>query len=63
MDQQQSGSVRKTSKYKLMPTPDQALALDRVVWRCRTLYNVAVDERKTAWERRHVALSYYQGRA
>src|SRR5215472_6723674 len=63
MDQQQSDSVRKTFKYRLMPTPDQALALERVVWRCRTLYNTAVDERKTAWERCHVALSYYQQKA
>jgi transposase len=24
-----------------------------VVWRCRTLYNVALEQRKTAWERCH----------
>jgi putative transposase len=63
MDQQQSDSVGKTFKYRLMPTPDQARALERVVWRCRTLYNTAVDERKTAWERCHVSLSYYQQKA
>jgi putative transposase len=63
MDQQQSDSVRKAFTYRLMPTPDQALALERVVWRCRMLYNTAVDERKTAWERCHVAVSYYQQKA
>jgi putative transposase len=60
MEQQ---GVRKTFKYKLMPTPDQAHALERVVWRCRTLYNTAVDERKTAWERCHVSVNYYQQKA
>jgi putative transposase len=46
--------------YKLQPTPEQARALERVVWRCRTLYNAALDERKTAWERCHVTLTYSQ---
>jgi hypothetical protein len=36
-----SDSIRKTYKYKLMPTPAQELALETVLWRCRTLYNVA----------------------
>jgi putative transposase len=55
--------VRKAYKYKLMPTPEQALALERVLWRCRTLYNTAVDQRKTAWERCHVSITYYQQKA
>jgi IS605 OrfB family transposase len=42
-------SVRKTYKYKLMPTPDQEQALDAVLWRCRTLYNVALEQRTTWW--------------
>jgi putative transposase len=46
-----------------MPTPDQERALDTVLWRCRTLYNTAVEERKTAWERRGVSVSYYQQKA
>jgi putative transposase len=49
-------SVRKTYKYKLNPTPEQAGTLDRVLWRCRTLYNAALDERKTAWERGRVSI-------
>jgi hypothetical protein len=45
LEQQQSDSLRKTFKYKLMPTPDQARALERVLWRCRALYNAALEER------------------
>jgi putative transposase len=44
-------TVRKTFKEKLRPTPDQERALGVVLWRCRTLYNVALEQRKTAWER------------
>jgi putative transposase len=50
---------RKAFKYRLCPTPAQEQALETVLWRCRTLYNVALEERKTAWERRHVSLTYY----
>ena len=46
-----------------MPTPQQEQTLERVVWRCRTLYNTALDERKTAWERCGVSISYYQQKA
>ena len=60
MDQQ---SVRKTYKYKLYPTPEQERALETVLYRCRTLYNVALEERKTAWERCGVSVSYYQQKA
>ena len=59
--EQQSG--RKTYKYKLSPTPDQERALETVLWRCRTLYNVALEARKTAWERCGVSLNYYQQQA
>jgi transposase len=47
-------TVRKTYKEKLRPTPEQEQAMDVVVWRCRTLYNIALEQRKTAWERCHV---------
>jgi putative transposase len=60
MDQQ---SVRKTYKYKLCPTPEQERALENVLYRCHTLYNVALEERKTAWERSRVSVSYYQQQA
>jgi len=52
-------SVRKTYKEKLRPTPEQARAMDVVLWRCRTLYNVALEQRKTAWERCHLRVKRY----
>jgi putative transposase len=50
--------VRKTYKYRLYATPEQKYLLDTVLWCCRALYNVALDERKTAWERCGVSLNY-----
>jgi hypothetical protein len=47
MEQQQ---VRKTYKYKLMPTPEQERTLATVLWRCRELSNAGLQERKVAWE-------------
>jgi putative transposase len=61
MEQQ---SVRKTYHYKLMPTPEQALALGTVLSGCRTLYNVALEQRKTWWGRgQGIGASYYQQQA
>ena len=54
-----SDTVRKTYKEKLRPTPEQERALDIVLWRCRTLYNAALEQRKTAWERCHVSVKRY----
>jgi putative transposase len=51
-------SVRKTYTYRLYPTPEQERALETVLWRCRALYNVALEERKTAWEQCSVSLNY-----
>jgi putative transposase len=58
-----AATVRKTFKYKVMPTPEQEQELETVLWRCRRLYNTAVEERKTAWERRGVSVTYYQQKA
>jgi hypothetical protein len=44
-------TVHKSFKYKLMPTPKQEWALERVLWRCRELYNAGLEERKVAWEK------------
>jgi putative transposase len=52
-------STRKTHKYRLYPLPEQEQVLETVLWRCRSLYNVALEERKTAWERGGVSLNYY----
>jgi putative transposase len=55
MEQQR---VRKTFKYRLMPTPEQERVLEHVLWRCRELYNAGLEERKLAWEKRHVSVSF-----
>src|SRR5215467_12702249 len=54
-----SESLRKTYKYKLNPTPEQEWALERVLLLCRRLYNTALEQRKTAFERCGVSLSRY----
>jgi putative transposase len=62
--EQQRGNIRKTYKYRLMPTPEQSRALETVLWSCRTLYNVALEQRKTWWQRgQDIGASYYQQKA
>jgi len=56
-------TLRKTFKYKLQPTPAQEQELERVLLLCRRLYNVALEQRITAWQRCHVSLSRYQQEA
>jgi putative transposase len=56
-------TFRKTYKEKLRPTPAQERALDAVLWRCRELYNAALDQRITAYQRRHVSLTRYEQEA
>src|SRR5690349_12479398 len=56
--------VRKTYRYRLDPTPQQHQVLDTVVWQCRTLYNVALEQRKLWWERgQGIGASCYQQKA
>src|SRR5215469_14874779 len=56
--------VRKTYKYRLMPTPEQEWALERALLRCRTLYNCALEQRTTWWERgQGIGATYYQQKA
>ena len=59
----QQPTVRKTYKEKLRPTPAQERALDEVLWRCRTLYNTALEQRITAWQRCHVSVTRSQQEA
>jgi putative transposase len=54
---------RTTYKEKLRPTPTQERLLDEVLWRCRVLYNTALEQRITAWERCHVCVSRYEQEA
>ncbi len=51
---------RKTYKEKLRPTPAQERALDEVLWRCRVLYNAALEQRVAAWERCRVSVTRFQ---
>jgi len=60
MDQR---TAPKSFKHKLIPTPNQTRALDEAVWRCRDLYDVALEQRLTAWQRRHVSVSRYEQEA
>jgi putative transposase len=50
--------VRKTFKYRLLPTPEQEQTLAMVLWRCRELYNAGLQERKAAWERCGVSVTF-----
>src|SRR5262249_4829294 len=60
----QQQSVRKTYKYRLMPAPAQEQVLETVLHRCRTLYNVALEQRKTWWQRgQGIGATYYQQKA
>jgi putative transposase len=49
--------VRKTYKYKLKPTPEQAAAMEFVLRRCRELYNAALEERREAWQKCGVSVT------
>src|SRR5262249_3237205 len=47
-------------KFKLKPTPEQERVLDRTLMLCRQVYNAAVGERREAWQKCGVSISYYQ---
>src|SRR6516225_1875232 len=44
-------TVRKTIKYKLVPTAEQEQTMAFVLRRCRELYNAGLQERRDAWQR------------
>jgi putative transposase len=52
-------TARKAYKYKLKPTPSQIQALDETLWRCRTLYNTALEQRLFLWKQRGVSQTRY----
>jgi putative transposase len=56
-------SMRKAYKYKLKPTAEQERQLEAVLWRCRALYNTALEQRITAYRRSGVTLTCYQQQA
>ena len=59
----EQATCRKTYQEKLRPTPAQARQLEEVVWRCRVLYNTALEQRITAWQRCHTSITRYQQEA
>jgi len=58
-----SESLRKAYKYKLKPTPEQERQLEQTLWRCRMLYNTALEQRIAAYRRYGVTLTCYQQQA
>ncbi len=63
MDDREAQTTRKSYKYKLKPTPDQARQLEWTLMLCRHVYNAALGERREAWRMRGVSVSYYQQKA
>jgi putative transposase len=56
-------ACHKTYQEKLRPTTAQERELERVLWRCRTLYNAALEQRITLWRQRGRSVSRYQQEA
>jgi putative transposase len=56
-------TVRKTYQEKLRPTPAQERELERVLGRCRFLYNAALEQRITLWKQHGVSLTRSQQEA
>jgi putative transposase len=48
---EQTPTIHKTFKYKLLPTPEQEQTMAFVLRRCRELYNAALQERRDAWQK------------
>jgi putative transposase len=51
--------LRYTKPTKRSFTPAQERALDEALWRCRDLYNSALEQRITAYQRRRVSVSRF----
>ncbi len=50
----------KAFKYRLYTNATQERALDSTLYLCRTLYNAALEERRTAYRKCGVSVSYYE---
>ena len=55
--------VRTTYKYKLKPTPVPEQALERTLMLCRHVHNAAVEQRREAWQKYGISVTYYQQKA
>jgi putative transposase len=62
-EQTTARTCRKTYQEKLRPTPTQERQLEEVLCRCRVLYNAAMEQRITAWQRCHVGITRSQQEA
>lgn len=52
--------MRRSYVYRLCPTVSQERRLDAVLFACRTLYNAALEQRRTAWSDHRRSLSLYE---
>jgi putative transposase len=52
--------IRKTFKYKILPTDEQEQKMAFVLRRCRELYNAALQERRDAWQKCHTSITRAQ---
>jgi len=51
---------RKTFKYRMYPTRHQSVLLFQVLFTCKNLYNMMLVDRKNAYDRCGIGLTYYQ---
>jgi putative transposase len=56
-------TVRKTYQEQLRPTPQPERQLAAILWRCRTLYTTALEQRITLWRQRGMSPTRYQQEA
>ena len=49
--------IRKAFVYRLSPKEPQVAALERVLWRCRELYNAGLEERREAYRKAKVSIT------
>ena len=50
----------KAFKYRLFPNAAQEKLLDSTLYLCRQLYNAGLEERRTAYKKCGVSVSYYE---
>lgn len=51
--------MRKTYRYRLLPTKAQETAINGILSECRWLYNALLEQRKVAWQERQETLGLY----
>ena len=51
--------MRKAYKYRIYPTRSQTMLLNQELAAAQSLYNAALEQRRTAWKRRRLSLSYF----